>query len=66
MALFAALQTQWQSGRDGRLCGLRYEALPAVWQALGIPRRRRPRLFADLRVMESAVIEALQEESPVT
>lgn len=62
VSVFAALQTQWYCDPAGRLRGLRYETLPAVWQALAVSRRRRPRVFHDLRVMEIAVLAALHEE----
>lgn len=57
--LFAALQTQWTVAPSGRLVGLRYESLPVVCRALRIRRRKQRRLFCDLQVMESAVLEAL-------
>lgn len=62
VALFRALQTQWAVGPTGQLTGLRYEAIPVVCQALRIRPRRQRRLFAELQVMERAVLKALHEE----
>lgn len=56
VALFRAMQTQWNVGMNGPI-GLRYEALPAVERQLGISPRRAKRMFSDLRVMERAALE---------
>jgi hypothetical protein len=62
--IFGALQTQWTVAPSGSLVGLRYEALPLVFNLHRIRRRRRRRLFEDLRIMETAVLTALQERRP--
>lgn len=54
------MSTQWQAAAmGGPPQGLRYEALAVIWPALGIRRKHRRRVFADLRVMEIAALEAL-------
>lgn len=58
--LFDAMQTQWRVSANGIAIGLHYEALPVVCQALGIPRRRRSRVFQELRIMELAALAELQ------
>lgn len=60
--LFCRLQTQWQIGPGG-VVGLRYEALPAVFDLLGARRKARARLFADLQVMESAALGELNGDA---
>ena len=41
--------------------GLRYEALPAVMDMIGIPAEQRADVFSGLRVMESVVRRARNE-----
>lgn len=60
--VFAALQTQWAvAGMGNTVIGLRYEALPTVFDLLRVKRRQRPELFDALRVMESAALEVLNK-----
>jgi hypothetical protein len=49
---FFALETQWRGG------ALDYAAIPGVLEMLGVKRKRRRRVFLDLRVMEHAAREA--------
>lgn len=62
--LFGALQTQWTVAPSGSLVGLRYEALPLLFSLHGLRRRQRRQIFEDLRTMETAVLNALQERRP--
>lgn len=41
------------------MLGFRYEALPAIWDALAFGRRRRRQSFLDLQVMERAMVDVL-------
>lgn len=59
---FLLLGTQWMLAPTRGVVGLRYEALPAVWEALRIRRKARRRVFADLRVMEAAALTMLNED----
>lgn len=55
------MSTQWQTAAMGGIVGLRYEALPAVWQGLGIAPEQIPEIFDDLRTMEIAALEAIRK-----
>lgn len=55
--VFADLLTQWNVAGMGGLIGLRYEALPMIFDLHGIPASDRRDLLADIRVMEAAVIK---------
>ena len=61
--VFVTLSTQWRIGPSGHLMGLEYTAIPAVLALLRIPRGAWPELFADLRAMEGAAVEALRPSS---
>lgn len=56
---FAALLTQWRVGMSGAT-GLDYAAIPATLDMLGVSADRRA-LFADLRAMEAAALDAMRE-----
>lgn len=56
VTLFADMMTQWAIGPGGAV-GLRYEALPAVFELRGTPAADRPGMFDGLRVMERAAME---------
>lgn len=58
--VFIAMGTQWQMGMRGAV-GLRYEALPPVFDALRVPRGDRPQVFADVRVMEQEALRIWRE-----
>jgi hypothetical protein len=58
--LFEAMSTQWRTGMGGAV-GLDYNAIPAVAQMLNIKRRDLPRMFHDLRVMESEALLIMSE-----
>lgn len=54
------MQTQWTVGASTAV-GLRYEALPVVFDLLGVA-GDRGELFAGLRVMEGEVLSLLQRD----
>lgn len=54
--LFVAVRTQWRVGMAGP-SGLDYAGVRACMDLLGTPEGERPRLFADLQVMEAAALE---------
>lgn len=51
-------RTQWRVGAGGPT-GLDYTAVLATMRASPIPRARRDEVFADVRVMESAALDAM-------
>ena len=53
--VFSAMSTQWEVGPGG-VIGLRYEALPAIKEALRIGRRKWAQVFQDLMVMEDEAL----------
>lgn len=61
MQLFCAVATQINVAPSGAVLGFRYEALPAIWAALGFGGRRRRQSFLDLQVMERAMVDVLNK-----
>lgn len=59
--LFRRLGTQWAVGMGGRT-GLRYEALYPLLDRLTDGPEQWNALFEDVRVIESAALEAMQDE----
>lgn len=59
---FNALGTQWRIGMGGAT-GLDYTTVPVVLRLRAVPRTEWPHLFEDLRVMESAALEAMREKN---
>ena len=63
--VFCAMQTQWRMGGGGMggsvPTGLDYPALQAVMQLLDVPEADRVQVFADVRVMEGAALDAMGE-----
>lgn len=57
---FEAMATQWAVGAKGAT-GIRYEALPAVFGLLRIPRRQWASMFQDIRLMERTALDILSE-----
>ena len=59
------MQTQWRMGGGGMggsvPTGLDYPALRAVMQLLDVPEADRVQVFADVRVMEGAALDAMGE-----
>jgi hypothetical protein len=62
---FERMATQWRVHTGGPY-GLDYAALPAVLQMVGIKRKQWPEVFDDIRVMESAALAKLNENSKET
>lgn len=59
---FMGLATQWRSAPMGGVTGMDYSAItPTVLRGLGVAWREWPEVFAGLRVMESAALEAFSE-----
>lgn len=58
--VFLAMGTQWNVGMQGAT-GLRYESLPAVLRYCAVPRTAHGNVFAGLRVMERAFLEAQRD-----
>lgn len=58
---FSALRTQWRVGMSGAT-GLDYSVVPVVLRLQGVPRADWPQLFEDLRVMESAALQAMRQD----
>lgn len=56
--VFRAMDTQWRAGMGG-YTGLDYSALAEVWKRTHTKRRDRDRVFADLRVLESAALATI-------
>lgn len=60
VAVFFAMGTQWETNADGVRTGLKYEALPAVERMFPkIPRRKWPRIYNEIRIMEAAALEVI-------
>lgn len=55
-----SMWTQWRTGAGGAT-GLDYGVLPTVMKLAGIPAKDRPRVFQDIRVMESEAIAVMSE-----
>lgn len=58
-----AMGTQWNTGPTGRVVGLRYEALPIVFQMLQVPRGDRPEVFAVVRVLEAELLSIVRSRA---
>ena len=48
----------WNHGFSGP-CGLKYEALPFLFEMAGIHKGKRKRVYSDLLVMEAAALKAM-------
>jgi hypothetical protein len=55
-----SMGTQWRTGAGGAT-GLDYGVLPNVMKLVGIPAKDRPRVFQDIRVMESVAIAVMAD-----
>lgn len=55
------MATQWRAGMGGAT-GLDYAALPSVMQMVGIPRKKWPELFEDIRTMEAAALNHMHKK----
>jgi hypothetical protein len=56
LRLWLRLETQWRLAPNGRVLGLRYEAVEAVMRLAGLKKRRR--LFDQLQEMEQEALNA--------
>lgn len=59
--VFCAMDTQWRIGMAGPT-GLDYAALPVALRMVGAPRAEWAQLMADVRLMESAALQAMRSE----
>nr|WP_308633623.1 DUF1799 domain-containing protein [Massilia sp. YIM B02443] len=59
--LFCAMDTQWRIGMAGPT-GLDYAALPMALRMIGAARSDWQQLMADIRVMESAALQAMRSK----
>ena len=60
--VFSAMGTQWRTGMAG-MTGLDYSALPVIEERLEIPKEDSPRIFEEIRIMESAALEAARNQA---
>lgn len=60
MELFQLAITQWNYSAMGEPIGLRYEVLPMLLQAQGVPRKRWREVLEDLQVMELEALKAMR------
>ena len=51
----------WNHSMNGP-CGLRYEAMPFLFEMAGIQKKKQLRIYADLLVMESAALKAMHSK----
>lgn len=58
--VFVGMETQWRYSFAGRE-GLDYTAVPVVMDMLGIREKRRPDVFASVRIMEREALETMAE-----
>lgn len=54
-----SMWTQWRANVGGRT-GLDYGVLPSVMSLVGVPTEEQRRVFQDIRVMESEVLQVMQ------
>ena len=59
--VFESMATQWHSGMAGAT-GLNYTAMPVVMEMVGISKKRRPEVFASVRIMEQEALKTWAEE----
>ena len=59
--LFCSMDTQWRIGMAGPT-GLDYAALPMALRMIGTARADWQQLMADIRVMESAALQAMRSK----
>lgn len=58
--VFEAMWTQWRIGMAGAT-GLDYAAMPVVMDMVGVKKKRRPEVFASVRIMENVALEIQAE-----
>ena len=59
--VFSAMRTQWHVGMAGAT-GLRYDAFSRFCRICGVQMSARDRVFADLQIMERAVLSMWAEK----
>jgi hypothetical protein len=59
--VFQAMDTQWRwtGGMQSYQAGLDFNALPATYEGLQVPRKRRAEVFQGLKVMERAALQVM-------
>lgn len=62
VVFFFGLGTQWTMAGMGGYCGLSYAGVEACLRMSGLKRRRRARLFEDVRIMEHAALPVLNRD----
>ena len=60
LQIFSALGTQWNVAYGGYV-GLRYEAMPPIFEAYSIRKKKRAEIFASLRIMENEALSVINE-----
>ncbi len=58
--VYLGMGTQWRESFAGRT-GLDYSAMPVVMDMVGVGKKRRPEVFASVRIMESVALETMAE-----
>lgn len=59
--MYGRVHTLWQYDNRNLLRGLDYAGLAALFELLGVARHQRRRLFEQLQVIESAVLDIDKE-----
>lgn len=58
--VFCRMATQWTRGAmNGKITGMRYEALPIVMRFAGVPRADLASVFTGVQEMERAALECI-------
>ncbi len=58
--VFCRMATQWNRGAmNGKITGMRYEALPIVMRFAGVSRADWANVFTGVQVMERAALECI-------
>lgn len=63
LELFIALSTQWTISAMGQCTGLHYPSVESTMNMLCIPCESRAELFADVRIMERAALEFINQKT---
>lgn len=61
--VFSNMGTQWRVGMNGA-SGLDYNVLSEIWRRLKIPFNARDDIFQDIRLMESAALQQMNDNQP--
>ncbi|SEL11984.1 Phage related hypothetical protein [Roseateles sp. YR242] len=61
--IFTSLDDQWLCGPAG-LYALNAQSIESVFRMKGIPRRRWPELFEDIRELQAGAMQAMEENRP--